>query len=224
MDIELVIPTEIPELEVNVAMALEQARTNSPTILDLQRQLLEADRSVAQARANKGLTATLFASYGLTQRADYFSDVYVNPQDQQRLNIGIEVPIVDWGLGRGGYNLAQSNQEVVRTDVQQAEIDFDQEVMLLVMQFNLQDDQLRIASKADTIAQLRYDVTKQRFYIGRIDVLQLNLAQRDKDDATRGYLNALRNYWDYYYTIRRLTLFDFQKGVPLTEDFDDLTE
>ena len=81
-----------------------------------------------------------------------------------------------------------------------------------------------IDAKADTIASLRYDVTKQRFYIGRIDVLELNLAQRDKDDATRGYLSALRNYWDYYYNIRRLTLYDFKKGIPLTEDFEDLVQ
>jgi outer membrane protein TolC len=224
VDIELVIPTEIPTLEVDVATALEQARINSPTMLDLRQQLLEAERSVAQARAERGLTATLFASYGLTQRADYFADVYSNPQDQQMLNVGLELPIVDWGERKGEYRMAQSNQDVTRTEVQQSEIDFDQEVMLQVMQFNLQDDQLLIAAKADTIAALRYDVTKQRFYIGRINVLELNLAQQDKDNAARGYLNALRDYWDYYYAIRRLTLYDFEKGVALTEDFDDLIE
>jgi outer membrane protein TolC len=224
VDLELVIPSEIPELNVDVNLALTEARANSPTVIDLRRQLLEADQSVAKARAEKGLTASLFASYGLTQQASVLSEAYQNPQDQQRLRVGLEMPIVDWGLGKGNYHMAQSNQEVVKTNVQQAEIDFDQEVMLQVMQFNLQDDQLRIAAKADTIASLRYDVTKQRFYIGRIDVLELNIAQREKDDATRSYLSALRNYWSYFYNIRRLTLYNFQTMSPLHEDFDALLQ
>lgn len=223
-DIVLIIPDSIPELEVSVSLALEQAHINSPTIIEMERQLLEADQSVAEARAERGLTADLFASYGLTQQASNFSNVYQNNRDQERLRIGVEMPIVDWGMGKGRYRMAQSNQEVVRINVKQALIDFDQEVMLQVMQFNLQDDQLRIAFKADIVARKRYNVTKERFYIGKIDVLELNIALGEKDAATRNYLNAMKNYWSYYYNIRQLTLFDFQKMIPLEEDFEALMQ
>ena len=220
VDLQLIIPDSIPDLDVNVSQALEEAHNNSPTMIDLQRQLLEADQSVAEAKAEKGLTADLFASYGLTQQSDKLSTAYQNNQDQERLRIGIALPIVDWGLGKGQYRMAQSNQEVVRTNVQQAKLDFDQQVMLQVMQFNLQDDQLRIAAKADTVAQKRYNVTKERFYIGKIDVLDLNIALGEKDAAKRGYLSAMQNYWSYFYNIRRLTLFDFERMVPLEQDFE----
>jgi outer membrane protein TolC len=79
-----------------------------------------------------------------------------------------------------------------------------------------------IAAKADTIAQLRYDVTKQRFLIGKIDVLDLNVAQTEKDVAKRGYVSALRNYWNYFYTLRQITLYDFISDKPLETDFDQL--
>jgi len=136
----------------------------------------------------------------------------------------LEVPILDWGLAKGQFKMAQSNQEVTRTNVLQDEIDFDQNVMLQVMQFNLQDDQLRIAAKSDTVAQLRFDVTKQRFYIGKIDVTDLNIALTERDNATRNYLMALQNYWNYFFNIRRLTLYDFQRDLPLNEDFEMLIE
>ncbi len=224
VDLRLIIPETVPELDINVSRALEEAYRNSPTIIDLEREMLEADKSVAQARAEKGLTADLYATYGLTQQADDFYGAYQNTQDQERLRIGIELPIVDWGLGKGRYRMAQSNQEVVRTNVQQAKIDFDQQVMLQVMQFNLQDDQLRIAAKADTVAQKRYNVTKERFYIGKIDVLELNIALGEKDAATRSYLSAMKNYWSYFYNIRRLTLYDWQRMQPLDEDFESLIQ
>lgn len=224
VDIELITPREIPEFEVDVVKALQEAKHNSPDIISLQRQLLEADKSVAQARAEKGLTADLFASYGLTQKDYTIPDSYQNFQDQERIRIGLEIPIVDWGLGKGRYRMAQSNQEVVRTTVQQSEIDFEQEVMLQVMQFNLQDDQVRIAAKADTIAQSRFDVTKQRFLIGNVDVTDLNIALTERDAATRSYLSALNNYWSYYFNIRQLTLYDFEKQIPLAEDFESLLQ
>lgn len=222
VDINLIIPNEIPELEVEVTFALNQAKQNSPDIISFQRQLLEASRDVASAKAQKGLTADMFASFGLTKRADDFADVYMSPQDQERVRVGLEVPLVDWGLGKGRYRMAQSAEEVVKTNVLQSEIDFEQEVMLQVMQFNLQDDQLRIAAKADTIAQSRYEVTKQRFLIGNVDVLDLNVALSEKDASRRSYISALHNYWSYFYNIRKLTLFDFEAGVPLNANFDEL--
>jgi outer membrane protein TolC len=120
--------------------------------------------------------------------------------------------------------MAQSAQEVVKMDVSQAIITFDENIFLQVMQFNLQDDQVAIATKADTIADLRYEVTKQRFLIGKIDVPDLNVALEEKDVARRSYVEALRNFWDYYYDLRGLTLYDWQKGVKLSEDFDDLLD
>jgi len=226
VDIELIIPKDIPEFEVDVVKALQEAKQNSPDIISLQRQLLEADQSVAQARAEKGLTADLYASYGIQPRQKEYtiSEAYQNFQDQERIRIGIEIPILDWGLAKGRYRMAQSNQEVVRTTVQQSEIDFEQEVMLQVMQFNLQDDQVRIAAKADTIAQSRYEVTKQRFFIGNVDVTDLNIALTEKDAAKRSFLSALNNYWSYYYNIRQLTLYDFEKQAPLVEDFETLLQ
>ena len=92
------------------------------------------------------------------------------------------------------------------------------------VQSAIQDDQVRIAAKADTIAQNRYNVTKERFLIGNVDVLDLNIALTERDAATRNYLSTLHNYWTYYYNIRKLTLYDFEVLAPLGEDFDTLVE
>jgi len=67
-----------------------------------------------------------------------------------------------------------------------------------------------------------FEVTKQRFLIGKLDVTKLNLARNDQEQARRAYINALRSYWSYFYTLRQLTLFDFEKRITLAEDFDKL--
>ncbi|MCK4631091.1 MAG: TolC family protein, partial [Bacteroidales bacterium] len=222
--IELVIPDEIPELDVDVQKAISQANENNPELLFLERQLLEAAMNVAEAKSEKGLNADLFATYGFTRSSEDFSSAYVKLLPQQRVRVGIELPIVDWGLGKGRYKMAQSSQEVVKTMVQQARVDFEQNIFLNVAQFNLQDDQLYSAAKADTIARKRYEVAKQRFLIGKIDVLDLNVADTEKDVAKREYLSALRNYWTYFYTVRRLTLYNFEYDLPLSADFTKLVD
>jgi len=224
VDLVLIIPDEIPELTVDVEKALEIAKANNPDIIGFERQLIEANRDVAKARSEKGLQADLYASIGYTQQSPEFQNVYVNPQDQQRITLGLQIPILDWGLGRGRYKMAQSSQEVIRTNVEQARTDFVQSVYLNVMQFNLQDDQLLIAAKSDTIAQKRYDMTKQRFLIGKVDVLDLNVALSEKDVAKTNYIAALRKYWSNFYTLRRITLYDFIEDKELQTNFDELLE
>ncbi len=222
--IVLELPSHIPKLTIDVSEALALAEKNNPRVLDFKRQLLEAESNMIEAKRARGLNANLFASFGYTQQANTFAGAYQDLLNQQRVRLGFTLPILDWGLNKGRYKLAQSNQEVVKTNIRQARIDFEQEVLLNVAQFNLQDDQVAIAAKADTIAWKRYEVTKQRFLIGKISVLDLNVADSEKDVAKRGYISALRQYWSYYYGLRRLTLHDFLTGKDLTEDFDKLVE
>ncbi len=224
VSLQLILPREVPIIEMDYDRTLAEAKANNPVIMDMERQLLEAERSVAEARSRKGIRGDLFAQFGLSGVDEEFRNAYTDLTRQQRIEVGVLVPILDWGMGRGQYKMAQSAQEVVKMDVSQAIITFDEDIFLQVMQFNLQDNQVAIATKADTIADLRYEVTKQRFLIGKIDVLDLNVALEEKDVARRSYVEALRNFWDYYYDLRGLTLYDWQKGVKLSEDFDDLLD
>jgi len=224
VSLQLILPRKVPLIELDFDRTLAEAKENNPEILNMQRRLMEAEQAVAEARSRKGFRGDLFAQFGLSGNDYDIPSAYTNLDRQQRVEVGIQVPILDWGMGKGQYKMAQSAEEVIKMDVSQSMIDFDENIFLQVMQFNLQDDQVAIASKADTIADLRYEVTKQRFLIGKIDVLDLNVALEEKDRSRRDYVESLRNYWDYYYDLRGLTLFDWQKGVKLSEDFDDLLD
>ena len=221
-DIELVIPNEFPKLTLNHEKVLAQAKQNNPLILSYERDFIEAQKRVAEAKAQRGFSASLYANYGLTKSAAVLDEAYIDPRKQQGVNVGVTIPILDWGLGKGKVKMAQSNMEVTRTVVQQKIVDFEQDVFLEVMRFNQQDNQLLIAAKADTISQLRYNVTKERFLIGKIDVLDLNVAQSERDQAKQKYIQYMRSYWQNYFNMRRRTLYDFENDKPLSVDFEEL--
>ncbi len=221
-DIELFEPHEPHQLTIDVSVALAEAKNNRSDILAHDRRVLEAESEVDQARADNRINANLFAVYGLTQSAEEFGDAYRHPMDQQQLTVGIQIPILDWGVSRGRVRMAESNRELVNATVNQAVVDFEQEVFLRVMEFNMQENQLEVARRADEIADKRYEVTRQRFLIGRIDIIELNLALEERERAKQRYLSALRTYWRGFYEMRRLTLYDFVEDKPISIDFDSL--
>jgi outer membrane protein TolC len=207
--IEVIPPEKIPNFTINVQDALLEARNNRSEALAFDRRLLEAESEVNRAKMQNRFSADLVAIYGLTQTGTSIHEAYQDPLNEQQLFLGIQVPILDWGLAKGKIKIAESTAELIKTSVEQEQIDFNQEILIKVMQFNMQPNQVAIAYKSDQVAQKRYYVTKQRFLIGTIDIIELNLAQTDKDNNRKAYILALYNFWRNYYEIRQLTLFDF---------------
>jgi outer membrane protein TolC len=222
--LELILPTEIPPLQVNSQEVLELAKANNPEILNQQLTVLTAQSSVAQAKAEKGLNANLIASFGTRDQDSNFDLAYKNSNQQQNIRLGITVPILDWGLGRGKYKVAQYNLDLAQVTSDQALVDFEQNLILDVEQFNLQKAQVAVAAKSDTVAMRMYEVTKQRFLIGKIAILELNNADTKKDQNRRAFIQALQDYWNFYYNIRGLALFDFLNRKPLETEFEKLLE
>ncbi len=222
--IELVIPSSIPELQVNSQEVLDMALANNPQMLTQQLSVLNAQSSVAQAKAEKGLNANLMASFGMRDQDPDFPLAYKNSNQQQNIRVGISVPILDWGLGRGKYQMARSSLELAQVTADQAIIDFEQNLVLDVEQFNLQKEQVKVAAKSDTVAMRMYEVTKQRFLIGKIAILELNNADTKKDQNRRAYIQQLQNYWNYFYNIRSLALYDFLNRKPLETEFEKLLD
>nr|NQU93068.1 TolC family protein [Bacteroidota bacterium] len=221
--LELIPPVnEIAFFEIPVEQAIMLANDNNSKSLEFERRLLESDREVNRAQRNNRFSATLFAQYGLTQSGAQVGQAYENPQDQQQLSFGIHIPILDWGLAKGRIKVAESDREIARTAIEQERIDFEQNVYLEVMNFKMQQRQLQIAAKSDTVANKGYEISKQRYMIGKISITDLNTAQINSDGSKISFIRSLQNYWLNYYRIRKLTVYDFKSNNEISIDFDKL--
>jgi outer membrane protein TolC len=165
----------------------------------------------------------LRAVIGLTSPGETVPDAYKNPGDQRQLTLGVNVPIVDWGVAHGNIKIAQSQENIIKNSVEQESIDFERNVYLKVIQFNMQENQLKIAAKSDTVARKSYEVTKGRYLIGKINnITDLYLAQIETDNSEKNYYNALQTFWTNFYEIRKLTLYDFRLNKPLEFDINEI--
>lgn len=221
--VQVALPDTIPTLMIPVDIAQREAQDNRQAVLAFRRQRLEAEQQVAEARGNSGYQLNLSANFGQARQGASLKNAYGggNLQQTQLLSVGVSIPIMDWGRARNRVRQAKANQELIEIDIQQQERNFEQEIYLQTQQFNIQRKLLESAAKADTIAKQRYEITKQRYYIGKISITDLNLAQQEKDMANQNYINALRSFWTSYYTVRLLTLYDFEKAQKIRYEFKE---
>ena len=222
VNISVDIEDAVPQFSVNINQALELAFVNSPEILGMKRRKLESESAVAQAKASTGLKADIYAQFGLTQTGNELNSAYKNPLNQQYVEIGIRFPILDWGRGKGQVRVAQSQRDMVFTQEEQNRSNFEQNVLKVAKQFNLQPGKVLIAAKTDRTAERRNEVARRLYILGKSTILDLNASVSEKDAAKRNYISALYNYWALYFTLRSLTLYDFLKDIALTEDYESL--
>ncbi len=219
VELEPVLPEAVPHAEIDYYDVLEKAKANNSFSKNIRRRQLEADYEVAKAKGNLR-EITLFAQVGYTGTAERFNLAYDRLKDNQVVEVGFRIPIIDWGKRRGQVKVAESNREVVESRLRQETMNFNQDIFILVERFNNQQAQLDIASRADTIAMKRYATNVETFMIGKISTLDLNDSQSRKDLSRQEYINELFRYWYYYYQLRSLTLWDFASGTGIDSDVE----
>ncbi|MFV0312918.1 MAG: TolC family protein [Dysgonomonas sp.] len=215
--------SELPVLSYAQVIAL--ARENNSFTRNIQKRMLEANRDVSQAKADRW-NAKLFVSFGMSGQEDTFSRAFNsnNWRNNQIVNLGIKIPILDWGKGKGKVKIAEAERDVENSRIEKEQMDFNQNVFLRVQNFNSQSKQLELAKETDKIAQQRYNTSIEAFVLGKIDVLNLNDSQSSKDEARRNYIEQMYQLWSYYYQIRSLTLYDFISDREISVDYESATK
>ena len=213
MDKEQKLRIELPErprlFTISASEALMYARENNPEFLTLKQNILESRQAVDRTKKESGINASLNASIGFNQVGSEFNQVWRNLLQQDMVSVSLSIPILDWGVRKGKYNMAKNNLNVVEISSRQTEQQIEEEVIMTVNDFNVQGGMIESAEEARLLAESAYEDTRMRFIIGKSDINSLSMALTRKDTAEKNYISALRNYWLSYYKIRRLTMYDF---------------
>ena len=223
-EITPVLKEDLPDIWMDYDLVMIKAMDNSTFNLQNEISLLNAQASVAKAKADRGLSVAVNARFGLSQTAPDFGGVYSDLLDQEVVGLTFSVPIFDWGLGKGKVQKAKAAQEVVKAQVQQSENDFRRKIFTAVGQFNNQRHQCSVSRRAMQIAKERYELMMEKFRSGKASVMELNTAQSENDTALQKYITDVSNFWEYYYTLRQYTLYDFIKGKDLDIDINEMIE
>jgi len=221
INFDLDLPLEIPDVEVDLTKALAQSKANRSRILELNRILLEAEQNVERTKAETGLNGSISGELGVTGFGPNISDAYSSLIDQEVITLRLTVPIADWGKSKARYEIAKSNYELINLNSKLQEVNFENEVTIAVQQFELVKQNVVLAKRSYEASQKRYDLTRKRYVIGKVDVTQLNLADREQESQRQAYTQSINQFWTAYYELRSLTLYDFIEDKTLVMDSEE---
>ena len=214
-----VAPAQVPDADICYDDALQKALERNKFAENIRRRQLEADYEVAKAKGNMR-QISLFAQIGYTGTDRKFAGAYSPLKDNQVVQIGFEIPIRDWGRRRGRVKVAESNREVTESRLRQERTEFAQNIFILVERYRNQMRQLEISQRADQVAARRYSANVESYMIGKISTLDLNDSRVSKDQARREYINEMYLFWNYYYQLRSLTLWDYAASRDIDSDIE----
>ncbi|MFI5262940.1 MAG: TolC family protein [Candidatus Kapaibacterium sp.] len=209
-------PEELPDISVNATQAIEEAHRNRSDLVAYQLQHQNAERNLRNQELTNGFNATVTASFGYNQTAPVLNNVYHNLLNQQAARLDLSIPLLQWGKGSNAIGAAKEQLYEVETSIDLQQKSFDHDVESQVERFLLNQQQLKLSMKADTIAQKQYELARNRYMIGKYDVTKLLLSQDAKDKARENLILTEQNYWLSYFRLRRLALFDFETGQPIS--------
>lgn len=219
-----VLEENLPTVYVDYDLVVEKCAENSSFNLENAINILNAESDIAQAKASRGITMSLNATFGLSNSAHEFAETYQNMPDQEVVGLTFSVPIFDWGEGKGKVKKAEAAAEVIKAQVAQAENDKRISLFTAVGQFNNQRKLCDVSRRAGLIAVERYNLVMDKFRSGSASVTDLNTARSESDSAMQKYIQDISSFWTYYYTLRKLTLYDFIGGKDLSVSYEEMVD
>lgn len=221
-ELNLIIDYEIPDITLDYDDVLERALENSSFSLNQEISYTNTERNIAQAKANRGMSASVNARFGMSGSADRLGDTFVQLKDQEVVGVSLNIPILDWGLARGRVRMAEANALTIRNSLEQSMIDYKQNLFTQVMQFNDQHSRCEISKRAADLAEESYQLALKSFGSGNMDMTRLDQLKQKRDSALSSYLSNVASFWSYYFGIRKATLFDYISGTDISVEFDKL--
>jgi outer membrane protein TolC len=172
-------------------------------------------RRITEARLASGIGASVSASYGFNATGPERRLVYQDLLEARQFSMAVQIPLWQWGARGEGVRAAEAERDRATSLGQSTMEQTAQEAHFAALQLSQARRNLALSAKADTVAGKRFEVALNRYVIGRIAIDNLYLAQSEKDQALNQFVQSLRGYWQAYYRLRRLTLFDFVAGQPI---------
>ncbi len=115
--------------------------------------------------------------------------------------------------------MARKQLNITQLSAKEDEFKLEEDLIMTVGDFMVEQQMITSAEEAMKLSKVTYEQTRERFTIGKADINSLTLSANRRQEAQRNYISALKNYWQSYFKLRQLTLYDFEKRKAIDVKF-----
>lgn len=207
---------------VSIEQALSEAMENNSIYHEFRQREFEAQSNLVRSKSENRFSLDVYASFSLNQNAGSLAKSYIDLMDQEMVSVGIRIPILDWGKSQGKIKIAKAQKELVLLQIDQERRAFSRELEASVLKLGIQGSKLLLSERAMAVASKRLEAERLLYRLSKTDFSDFHTATGEKDACLNTYLEDLKTYWLLYYSIRKITLYDFSANHKIAFSLQDL--
>ena len=228
VEADLAAKDELFQAELNLATArssVDESQVNLEAIshglgsrLELRQREIESKElefDMIKTKALNEFKGDVSISFGLIGDNSHLNKVYNNPTQNPRVSISFAVPIFDWGEKKARIKAQKMAQRINELEFQEDKVDIELNIRQVWRNLENLRTQIKIAEQNVQNAQLTYDLNQTRYREGDITGMEMSQFQTQLSNKKITYTQALINYRIELLNLKILSLYDFDKNIPL---------
>ena len=215
--VEVLIPDFTLPLTIEPEVVAKYARKNNPFVLSQEARRLEAEQTLFHAKLSNRFNANVNVSYGLNQYAERLSEAYRKPDYSQGVMIGFQIPVFQWGINRNKLQIPKNNYRNAILALEEEVVDYENDLFDKVSAYNHGVKLYFLSQRSYLLAQEQYEMLSAKFRYGKVSIYELTSARKDLYEALKTYTSTMQTVWNRFYTLRKITLYDFMLQRELME-------
>ncbi|MEI6047606.1 MAG: TolC family protein [Bacteroidota bacterium] len=213
----LVLPNiAVDTVAVDISFAIDNGLANR---MELRQRKIDIENSqfdLIQTKALNEFKGSLGLSLGLFGDNEKFGNVYASPTDNETVALSLTIPLWDWGERKSRIKAMEASIETANIVSQEEQNDIILSIRKVYRNLLNLQNQIEIAKKSVTNAQLTYDLNLEKYKNGDLTGMDLNIYQNQLSEKQLSYTNSLITYKLELLNLKIQTLYDFEKKEAVT--------
>jgi len=212
----IVIPNiAVDTVPVDISFAIDQGLASRMELRQRQIDIELSKFDLIQTKALNEFKGAISLSVGLFGDNENVADVYANPTDNESVSLALTIPLWDWGERKSRIKATEASIESSKISYEEQQNSIILGIRKVCRNLLNLSNQIEIAKKNITNAQLTYDLNLEKYKNGDLTGMDLNIYQNQLSEKQLTYTNSLISYKLELLNLKIQTLYDFEKKQPV---------
>jgi outer membrane protein len=197
------LPQNFPTIKIGVRAIMDSIKMNNVT--KLENEIARLELLAEKDRLTKEKTQiNVLVSFGLNNSGNTVQNIFNQPNDQQRLNIGFSIPITDWGKRKNTAAINKLNMQLLQLNEQQQTRGLETEIQLTLLNLYQIKTNYLTTIELENIGKKQYERSVALFNNGKITFLELQAAALNNANYKKELFNNIKEYYLLVYKLEQI--------------------
>ena len=217
-DLVVIANVAVDTVKIDVAFAIDQGLANRMELRQRKISIETSEFDLIQTKALNEFKGSLGLSVGLFGDNKKFQDIYdkSSSTDNESVSLSLTIPLWDWGERKSRIKATEASLETSKIGLEEEQNNIILGIRKVYRNLLNLQNQIEIARKSVTNAQLTYDLNLEKYKNGDLTGMDLNIYQNQLSEKQNTFTNSLISYKLELLNLKIQALYDFEKKLPVS--------